>query len=133
MRMFLCPHCHALEEYVMHETHEIWFTPYYLEDDEHGDPEYSDTEYTAYLCPECENEVNPDDWFVEVDLDHDIFAIPAGSRWNEMIEEAIEAMREHGYDYVDEDEDEYDDEDEYEDWNIQGHDIFINEEEVWKV
>jgi len=126
-KRFLCPNCEALEEYVDMERDERHLYYFFLEDEFTDWADTVDTYDPVYYCPNCGDEVDPYEDYVEVDEENGVFRVPPDSAWYGQFD-VNDIMGSHGYEPYDSEEDE---EDELED--IEAENIFVDNDEVWKV
>lgn len=129
-RMFLCPECGRLtSRVVLYET-QVWSYWYYVNLGDIEDEQFEETTDQIYRCPDCGEDVDPDYYVVEVDEEDEVFRIPENSYWAEYPEAAFELMVDR-YGYRPEDEWDEDTEEDFDD--IEGQDIFVDQNEVWEV
>ena len=128
---FLCPECGRLSSRVVLYETQIWSYWYYVNSGNVEDEEFEETTDSIYRCPDCGADVDPDYYIVEIDEENEVFRIPDDSYWAEDVEAANMLMaRRYGY----RPEDEWNEDDEEKDINdIEGKDIFVDQNEVWEV
>ena len=130
-RMFLCPNCGRLtSRVVLYET-QVWSYWYYVDSEDVEDEEFEETTEQIYRCPDCGEDVDPDYYVVEVDEEDEVFRIPENSYWADDVEAAKMLMtNRYGYRFVD---DEWEEDTEENIDNIEGKDIFADQNEIWEV
>ena len=128
---FLCPECGRLSSRVVLYETQIWSSWYYVDTGDVEDEEFEEVTDQIYRCPDCGIDVDPDYYIVEVDEENEVFRIPDDSYWAEDVEAAKMLMvNRYGYRLED---DEWDEDTEEIIDDIEGKDIFADQNEIWEV